>query len=421
MPAIKVTVIKRPKSNNFYVRWTDPVTFRERRKSTKTKIKRDAERYALKLEKELNQGTHYELCRIDWKDFRNRYESEVVPGLAQRTSEKISVSFNAVERIVHPKLLLQVDADAISKIVKCYRKKGLREITIRSNLGHLKAALNWAKRIKLLHVVPEFPQLKRAREEKIMRGRPLCLEEFERMLKSVSNIVIIKGKSETCKKKEAEIQESWRFYLRGLWYSGLRLTESLNLSWESDNGLLVDLHNHKYPMLRIRAEAEKGNQDRTLPIVPEFAEFLEEVPEDQRIGSVFNPLAIKCYQERMTPAAISKKIADIGENANIIVGDNGNIDKKTEKRKPRFASAHDLRRSFGERWAMKVMPQVLMQLMRHESMETTLKFYVGRNAEKVAEAIWNTEKPSSVYNSVISPQNDENTEFSKERNPFNSN
>ena len=31
-----------------------------------------------------------------------------------------------------------------------------------------------------------------------------------------------------------------------------------------------------------------------------------------------------------------------------------------------------------------------MQLMRHESMETTLKFYVGRNAEKAAEAIWET-------------------------------
>ena len=28
------------------------------------------------------------------------------------------------------------------------------------------------------------------------------------------------------------------------------------------------------------------------------------------------------------------------------------------------------------------MPQTLMELMRHESIETTLKFYVGHNAEK---------------------------------------
>tara|TARA_R110002049_G_scaffold292498_1_gene477054 strand:- start:5 stop:1270 length:1266 start_codon:yes stop_codon:yes gene_type:complete len=414
MSAVKVTVIKRPNSDNYYARWIDPVTLRERRKSTKTKIRRDAERYAFKIEKELNQGTLYELCKISWKEFRTRYETEVVPGLAQRTSEKVSVVFNAVQNIVKPKLLLQVDSNAISKMVKYYRKKGLQEITIRSNLAHLKAALNWSKRVRLLHVVPDFPQLKRARSEKVMRGRPLCLEEFERMLKSVSSVIKIKGESDDCKNKEAEIQETWIFYLRGLWYSGLRLSESLELYWDREDKLSIDLSG-KYPMLRIRAEAEKGNKDRLLPIVPEFAKFLDEVPEDQRTGPVFNPRAIKCYGERMTAAAVSKKIAEIGEKANIIVGENGNIDKKTGKRKPRFASAHDLRRAFGERWSMKVMPQALMQLMRHESMETTLKFYVGRNAEKIAETVWNADPYGSVYNSVINPDDEKETEITEDR------
>ncbi|HBL43400.1 hypothetical protein [uncultured Gimesia sp.] len=152
-------------------------------------------------------------------------------------------------------------------------------------------------------------------------------------------------------------------------------------------------------------------------VVPEFASFLEEVPEDQRTGPVFNPRAIKCYQERMTAAAVSKKIADIGEDANIVVGDTGNIDKKTGKRKPRFASAHDLRRSFGERWAMKVMPQ---PLMRHESMETTLKFYAGLNGEKIAEAVWNADQSAYVYNPVISSQNEENPDLEEERKTLHS-
>jgi hypothetical protein len=34
------------------------------------------------------------------------------------------------------------------------------------------------------------------------------------------------------------------------------------------------------------------------------------------------------------------------------------------------------------------MPQVLMELMRHESMSTTLTFYVGKNAERTADAVW---------------------------------
>ncbi len=52
------------------------------------------------------------------------------------------------------------------------------------------------------------------------------------------------------------------------------------------------------------------------------------------------------------------------------------------------ASAHDLRRAFGERWAARLMPAQLMELMRHESIETTLSYYVGRNAEKTAAILW---------------------------------
>jgi hypothetical protein len=31
---------------------------------------------------------------------------------------------------------------------------------------------------------------------------------------------------------------------------------------------------------------------------------------------------------------------------------------------------------------------VLMELMRHESIDTTMKYYVGRNAERTADAAW---------------------------------
>ena len=52
------------------------------------------------------------------------------------------------------------------------------------------------------------------------------------------------------------------------------------------------------------------------------------------------------------------------------------------------ASAHDLRRAFGERWAARLMPAQLMELMRHETIETTLSYYVGRNAERTAAILW---------------------------------
>jgi len=38
--------------------------------------------------------------------------------------------------------------------------------------------------------------------------------------------------------------------------------------------------------------------------------------------------------------------------------------------------------------AARIMPAQLKELMRHESIETTLRYYVGSNAERTADACW---------------------------------
>ncbi len=377
MAAIRVSIFRRTGGKFFQAKWTDPASGRTKQKSTKTNIRREAERFAARLEKELNDRTYFEPTKIKWSEFRERYETEVVPGLSQRSSEKVTTSFNHVANILKPNLLSQVDANGISRIVKELRAQGLEDVSIKGYLAYLKTALQWAASLKLIQEVPVFPKFKRIRETKAMRGRPLTLDEFKLMLAAVPKV---------CGKKHAF---SWRFLLIGLWYSGLRISESLELYWDREDKLSVDFSG-KRPMLRIRMEAEKGKRDRLLPIVPEFAALLASVPDDERTGPVFNPIARIKRTERMLASTVSKLVADIGEAAGIVVGDKGNIDKETGERKPRYASAHDLRRSFGERWSLKVMPDVLMLLMRHANIETTLKYYVGRNAQKAAEAVWET-------------------------------
>ncbi len=384
MAVTKVILTKRNNSKYFQMRWIDSETGRERWQSTKTNIKRDAERIAGQTEKDLNEGTYYRIVKTDWAEFRDRYETEVVTGLAKRTSEKVGTIFNHVERIINPKRLANINSNAISKIIKQLRSEGLKEVTIKNSLGHLKAALNWAESVNLITKAPRFPKFKRARTEKAMKGRPITLEEFERMLDKVPDVVKLATDTKEQNARKAAVVESWKFYLRGLWASGLRLEESLELHWEREDKLSVDFSG-KYPMLRIRAESEKGNKDRLLPIVPEFEELLNEIPPEERTGYVFNPLPERNHGKRLTKWTASDKIALIGKKANVVVDDS--IDSSTGERKVKYASAHDLRRSFGEWWSSKVMPATLMQLMRHESMETTMKFYVGRNAEKVAADI----------------------------------
>ena len=38
------------------------------------------------------------------------------------------------------------------------------------------------------------------------------------------------------------------------------------------------------------------------------------------------------------------------------------------------------------------MPAQLMELMRHESIDTTLSYYVGRNAERTAAILWDEDR-----------------------------
>ena len=180
------------------------------------------------------------------------------------------------------------------------------------------------------------------------------------------------------------VVDSYRFYLRGLWASGLRLEESLTLRWdEAPGAIVVDLGGRR-PMLRIPAEAENGGTHRLLPITPEFAELLNEVPESDRRGRVFKPLTKTGELAKPTRHAVGPRVADVGRADGVVTDQR---EKKGEVVKE-FASAHDLRRAFGFRWSRRVMPTILRELMRHESIDTTMKYYVGVNAEATADELW---------------------------------
>jgi len=79
---------------------------------------------------------------------------------------------------------------------------------------------------------------------------------------------------------------------------------------------------------------------------------------------------------------------------------------RVEREVPKYASAHDLRRSFGSRWAKKCMPPVLQRLMRHASIQTTMQFYVGLDADEITDDLWALEGESGNNPSNI-PQKSE--------------
>lgn len=98
-------------------------------------------------------------------------------------------------------------------------------------------------------------------------------------------------------------------------------------------------------------------------------------------GYVFSPRRLRGTEAmQQTRHKVGQIVSKIGAAAGIVVN------AETGKR----ASAHDLRRSFGFRWARRVMPAELMHLMRHQDIKTTMTFYVGHDATVTAAALWDS-------------------------------
>ena len=80
----------------------------------------------------------------------------------------------------------------------------------------------------------------------------------------------------------------------------------------------------------------------------------------------------------MTDKRVGRVISNMGKRANVVV------DKSTGKQ----ATAHGFRRAFGTRWSRQVKPVTLKALMRHETIETTMSYYVDDDVKAIATELW---------------------------------
>ncbi|QDT55586.1 site-specific tyrosine recombinase XerC [Caulifigura coniformis] len=392
---VKVHVVNYGRAT-LYMRYLDPTTGKHVARSTGTKKQAEAEKAAGKWEAELREGRFKPRSRITWAEFRRRYEDEALSALANGSAERYGTVLDDVESTISPARPADMTAEKISQWQQSLRARKLSENTIRSYSSTLRAALNWAHEVGMVHHPAKVRMPARATVGKVMKGRPITTEEFDRMLAKVS--LVVTGKRP---QGAAERVAGWEFTLRGLWWSGLRLGEALALTWDGRE-LSIDLAG-KRPMLRISAGSEKGHKDRILPLAPEAAEFFLAVPEAHRTGFVFNPLSSR--GTRLPAREAGRVISLIGEKAGVKVNEGTYKGRSHVK----FASAHDLRRAFGLRWAGRVMPAVLQQLMRHENIETTLRYYVGSDADGMAEILYAAVPKAPLGNSSgnSAPQHEE--------------
>lgn len=364
------------------IRYTCPIEKREVRISTKTADEAEAIEQRKKIEAKLRLGIEVTPRRkmtlgasMPWEDFREEYSQLKVSTMRESSQNQTEINIDVCEAIMQPRTLGEMAtpgnlATLQAKLLAgaASKKKARSPHTVRSYMATLIAALNWAHRP--MHWLPAAVEFDLLEADDPAKGRPITGEEFERMLAAVPETLVGAGQT-----ADPAAVESWRQLLRGIWESGLRLSEALALHWEADNWILP----HWTPrtgllLLHIPAHLQKNRKAQDVPTTPAFAKLLESMPS--RKGWIFNPCPRR-GKLRLSVAQVGRIISDIGEKALIKVNEAG---------KP--ASAHDLRRSFGQRLAdAGLPPRDLQVIMRHADFKTTEGYYLKDRAHDQGQRI----------------------------------
>jgi integrase len=366
--------VKAPRRLSYYqFHIVDTLTGKSHQRSSKVqRTERNralAQRKAAELERTLNAAGGGNPIHVTWEQFRGRMETDFYASIAPATRTAYDSVLNRLERDYQLHWLRDITTELVRDYVKRLRSDRLSESTVDKHLRHLFATLRWARAEGLLAVLPDKPPTPRNARGAATKakGRAISSKELELLIAAIPKV---------CEgTRVAQIER----LLRGWFVTGLRLSEACNARWEADADVYPLFADGFYPVW-VFSSAQKSRREEHAPMSPEGAAFLLATPEEERQGFIFE---LDGRLGRLTETTVSKLISRIGEAAGIQVGP---INQRTGK--PKYASAHDLRRSFAQGLAYKVRPAVLKLAMRHKSHLTTDKFYVGADAQAASEAMW---------------------------------
>jgi integrase len=170
---------------------------------------------------------------------------------------------------------------------------------------------------------------------------------------------------------------NWQRLIKGLLLTGLRIGEAVSLSWDEDAGIWIDMTDIP-AIFRFAAMSQKNNQETEVAMLEDAEDFFARTPVEKRTGWVFDLRSRFTCKGNVKRDDASKVLSKIGKVAGVI----------TKGNPRKYFSAHDCRATFATRLANRgVDPYDVMQLMRHSEIQTTLKYYVRKQAKDVRDRI----------------------------------
>ncbi|GAA4445463.1 hypothetical protein GCM10023156_05050 [Novipirellula rosea] len=322
---------------------------------------------------------------MTWDEFREEYSQLHLKSVRDSSAKDAESRLDIATKIIKPKTLGEMAKPASLQRLQAgllageHSRRGMPRSphTVRGYMKSIVSALNWAYHQDWLTDQPKRPRIKVSKKT-AMKGRPITETEFKKMLKC------------TAAEVGDEAADSWKFILRGLWESALRIDELMHVSWDMHGTIRPKWIKGRLPVLEIPAAMQKNDTDEDIPLLPAFEKLLIQIPKEDRTGWIFDPLSLqlklgrKVRHQRPDAEWVGKVISRIGKRAKIEVAP---ADSRTGT-EIKFASAHDLRRSCGERLRNAgVPPLVICRVMRHSSWETTRRHYAPGDVQKDAAVL----------------------------------
>jgi hypothetical protein len=155
----KVEVLRLPKKSPYwYLRWweltPDGNHWKERCRSTRTTIKKEAEQQRRELERELDAGRRAQ-AEMTWEDFVEDFLDKHGLRKPKSTLSLYRHCLSKFGEVAKPKQLAKVTHTMLEDFANRRLKQEAAVASVNRDLRHLRAALRWAKRRGYISEVPD--------------------------------------------------------------------------------------------------------------------------------------------------------------------------------------------------------------------------------------------------------------------------
>jgi integrase len=353
---IKVKTVKAGRDGIVF-RWTDLAGRTRQRRYQGRKTRNRIEDARREIEDQLNAVG----VDLKWSQFLEQVRTLYYYGLGRRAIDKAETMLSRFQAIhgdfwcsrLHKTHLLEVERQMVLS--------DLASATIASNMATIWAIVNWGIDQDMLPPIkrPRKRKRKADKAESVSGGRSLTGEEIDRMVDAIRNNAELDGKPLL---KAGEDAESFVRSIYAARLMGLRVDDCHRLSFNNGLGRHVAYIDESAPVIAFCSDQKNGLEE-DVPLTPQAVEWLRTVPS----GLEWIARARGSRGWHKTTHRLCRVIAGAGRAARIVT--------KRNSRRTKYASAHDLRRTFAVEMLGRLSVKEVQKLTRHADCQILLRYY----------------------------------------------